>query len=200
MTRIRLRPAYPPDQLAAVYPAAHDHRRWADHITRVQETIVAGLRLTGGQELARVADLSCGNGAVAAAFASPRTTLALGDYAPGAAALAAGAPGKREPVRTGMIEDTITGLDPVDLFICGETAEHLDDPDAVLAQIRERTRMLLLSTPVNEEGQGPNPEHYWSWDTDDVRAMLKAAGFSPDHLKVVHCRDGGTTYQIWGCT
>jgi 2-polyprenyl-3-methyl-5-hydroxy-6-metoxy-1,4-benzoquinol methylase len=34
------------------------------------------------------------------------------------------------------MESTLRDLEPVDLLICSETLEHLDDPDAVLDQAR----------------------------------------------------------------
>ena len=194
MTRQRLRPAYDRDELARIYPAPHQHDRWPDHVERVAATIALGEHLIdcAGAPVLAIADLSAGDGAIlngCAAYATERSgrgcALILGDFAPG------------YPI-TGMIEDTIAGIDPVDLFICCETLEHLNDPDAVLAAIRGKTRLLLASTPVNEQGQGPNPEHYWSWDTGDLADMLERAGFDPFVSEVMDCAEG-TAYQLWGC-
>jgi hypothetical protein len=58
-----LRDQHSAEKLAEMYATPHDHRRWADHIARIDVTIAAGLRLCGpGVDSA--ADLSCGNGAV----------------------------------------------------------------------------------------------------------------------------------------
>jgi len=130
-----------------------------------------------------VADLSCGDGAVAAALDAHRTYL--GDLAPGWDIC-------------GPIEETVDRIPKVDLFVCTETVEHLDDPDGVLARIREKTFGLVLSTPVAEFTDG-NPEHYWGWDADDVEDMLQTAGFTPEIVTLLSVRPLGVTYQIWGC-
>lgn len=186
MMRTRLRPAPAPDELAKLYAAPHDHLRFADHVYRVDVTSALAHHLVapGGT----VADLSCGNALIARRLqASHGARLVLGDYAPGYE-------------HTGPIEQTIEQIDPVDLFICSETIEHLDDPDAVLARIRAKTRTLLLSTPDGETGTG-NPEHVWGWDAEAVEKMLRDAGFVPDVHTTVDLRPAGGEYafQIWAC-
>lgn len=176
--RVRLRPAYAPGDLAALYPVPHDHTRWPDHLARVDTTIELAREL-GVPDM--VADLSCGDAAIGRALAPG--TLILGDFAPGYAI-------------TGMIEDTIVHLRHVGMFICSETVEHLDDPDAVLAQIRDRADSLVLSTPLKEYSP-VNPEHYWGWDHDGVREMLEFAGWEPVLQRdVLHPL---AAFQIWGC-
>ena len=178
--RTRLRPAYSSAELASVYAQPHDHTRWHDHGLRVNVTINMARWYT---DVASVADLSCGNAAIAKALGAETTIL--GDYAPG------------YPF-TGPIETTIEQIPDVDLFICSETLEHLDDPDAVLVAIRKKTRYLILSTPV-DAGWDLNPEHYWSWDRRGVEDMLTAAGFSTDVFTAVDTRPGGLYYcfGIW---
>jgi hypothetical protein len=111
----------------------------------------------------------------------------LGDYAPGYE-------------HTGPIEQTIEQIPDVDVFICSETIEHLDDPDAVLRQIRRKTKCLLLSTPDGETDTS-NPEHVWGWDAEAVEKMLRDAGFTPVVHTTVDLRPGGDryAYQIWMC-
>lgn len=183
MTRQRLRPAYDPEQLADLYAAPHDHRQWRDHHLRVDVTIQVG-RWLAGDTLAAAADLSCGNGMVLSAI--PAATRIFGDYAPGWD-------------HTGPLEHTITQIPLVDLYVCSETLEHLDDPDKALALIRGRTRKLLLSTPV-EAWDDDNPEHYWAWSRADVEVMLTAAGFIPVVYTAVDFRPAGLPYcfGIWG--
>ena len=171
--RIRLRPAYSPEELAALYPQPHNHTRWPDHLARVQETIKVALDLyqsPGGV----IADLSCGDATTPRAVASERDAeLILGDFAPGYEI-------------TGPVEQTITQVTHADLFICCETIEHLDDPDTVLKLIRERATRLVLSTPLGETTPA-NPEHYWGWDKEGVADMLAAAGWHPRIYRDLHC-------------
>lgn len=179
MRRERLRPAWPADELARIYATPHDHRHWGDHQARVDVTIAVGCRLAGpGVETA--ADLSCGNGSILSTL--PAQVRHFGDLAPGYDI-------------TGPIEQTIFEIPDVDLFVCCETLEHLDDPDTVLKQIRDKTRMLLLSTPVDAWDDG-NLEHYWAWDRNAVEHMLTTAGF-----QVAEYTEVAPSYRfgIWGC-
>ena len=185
MTRVRLRPAYGPEELARIYATPHDHTQFPDHHLRVAATIDVARWLAGQQQVTRAADLSCGNGAILRALDAPHAIY--GDYAPGYE-------------HTGPIEETVERIDPVDLLICSETLEHLDDPDKVLAQIRAKAATLVLSTPV-EAWNDDNPEHYWAWSREDVEEMLAAAGFRPGVYASVDFRGlHPQLYQfgVWG--
>lgn len=178
--RERLRPALSPEALAEMYAVPHDHRQWGDHEIRVDATITAGLVLCG-TGLVSAADLSCGNGSILDAM--PAATKYYGDFAPG------------YPI-TGPIEETVDRIPFVDLFVCCETIEHLDDPDMVLKSLRSRTSLLLLSTPVSAWGDG-NPEHYWCWDAREVELMLAAVGFAVQAYTEVA---PSYRFGIWSCT
>lgn len=178
--RVRLRPAYSPEELRAVYPIPHDHRKWRDHDLRVDLTVqVAKFMFSGGT----VADLSCGNGIIATSLGARE--VVLGDLAPGYGI-------------HGPIEKTLDQIEPVDMFICCETLEHLDNPDDVLKRLRPKTETLILSTPDGEMDDG-NPEHYWGWDVDGVQKMLLAANFIRVIQTTVRLTDYHTAFQIWGC-
>jgi hypothetical protein len=184
--RKRLRPMPTADELRRLYAVPHDHLVWEDHVFRVDVTSALAHHLVpqGG----RVADLSCGNALIGRRLqASHGATLVLGDLAPGYE-------------HCGPIEETVEQIAPVDLFVCSETIEHLDDPDAVLAQIRRKTDRLLLSTPDGEDDDS-NPEHVWGWDAEAVEKMLRAAGFGPYVHTTVDVRPAGGVYayQIWAC-
>lgn len=186
MMRVRLRPMPTADELARLYAVPHDHTRWVDHLFRVDiTTAMANLLLPPDGTLA---DLSCGNAAIARRLQDARRAkITLGDFAPGYE-------------HTGPIEQTIDLIDPVDLFISSETIEHLDDPDTVLAKIRRKTDRLILSTPDGETND-QNPEHVWGWDAEAVEQMLRDAGFHPDIHTTVDTRPWGGVYsfQIWAC-
>jgi hypothetical protein len=184
--RRRLRAMPSADELARLYAKPHDHSRWDDHAVRVDVStaMVCSLLPRG----ATVTDLSCGDGAIAKGLEmTSGARLVLGDFAPG------------WPI-TGPIEQTIGQVERADLFICSETIEHLDDPDAVLKQIRGKATHLLLSTPDGETGDD-NIEHVWGWDSEAVGAMLKSAGWTPLIHTVLDLRPAGCEYafQIWLC-
>jgi hypothetical protein len=183
VTRQRLREAYTREELETVYPAPHDHTKWHDHQVRVAVTVQLAHALVG--DVRSAADLSCGDGAILGALRIPE--LHLGDFAPG----------RRY---RGPIEETIAEIPQVDLFVCSETIEHLDDPDGVLKAIRPKTAALVLSTPVGC-WQDRNPEHYWAWDRDEVEDMLVTAGFTVALYAGLDLRPGGGEYEfgIWGC-
>ena len=182
--RKRLRPAHTPAQLAEIYATPHDHTQWADHVARVDATIAIARALADGP-LERGADLSCGSAAVLNALAIAERHL--GDFAPGYQ-------------YTGPIEETIEQIPDVDLFVCTETLEHLDDPDVVLKQVRAKTRLLVLSTPV-DAWDDDNLEHYFAWSQSDVEEMLTAAGFTVAGYAELDFRPYGLVYSfgIWGC-
>lgn len=182
MTRVRLRPAHTPEQLAAVYAKPHDHRAFPDHLLRVTITTEVA-KWVAGEGVGIAADLSCGNGAILKAV--PAMVKHFGDYAPGYE-------------HTGPIEDTVREIPRADLFICSETLEHVDDPGAVLAAIRAKAGTMVLSTPV-DAWTDDNLEHYWAWSREDVEAMLTAARFTPMAYTAVDFRPMGMPYcfGVW---
>lgn len=186
MMRQRLRPTPDQDELSRLYAIPHDHTRWQDHRIRVDVTsaLCHNVCPLGGT----VADLSCGDAVIARRLAeSHGARLILGDYAPGYD-------------HTGPVEQTIRNVRGVDLWLCCETLEHLDDPDTVLREIRPRTDWLVVSTPDGETDDS-NPEHVWGWDADAVEKMLRDAGFTPSGFTALDLRPAGFLYryQIWVC-
>ncbi len=194
----RLRGPYSPVELHRLYANRYDHTRWPDHIRRVEYTIGLGRRLALAlPDVRLLADLSCGDGAIPVGIqrACPETAWhpkspLLGDVTPGP-----------HLDFVGPIERTLTRLpELVDLFICTETLEHVDDPARVLTGIRERARFLLLSTPETH-GRDDNPEHYWSWDVPGVRELLEQAGWTPVTQSVLDLTyiPAAYAYQLWTC-
>ena len=132
-----------------------------------------------------VADLSCGDAIIARNIEAKN--YYLGDFAPGYEF-------------QGAIDDTIDQIPNVDLFICSETIEHLDNPEATLRKIRAKTKWLIVTTPDGEKDNG-NPQHYWGWDAEGVRELLEGAGFTPVIFNSLQFANPNLiyNYQFWGC-
>lgn len=180
--RSRLRQPYTDAELAGLYPRPHEHSRWPDHRLRVDVTVQIGRFLH--RDGLPVADLSCGDARIAQEIGGA-ADLYLGDLASGYRF-------------HGPIEQTIDQIPQVDLFVCCETLEHLNDPDLVLRKIRGKSRALVVSTPDGETTD-ENPEHYWGWDQEDVGRMLHEAGFVARVRSSLVLPQFKVAYQIWGC-
>jgi hypothetical protein len=188
MARQRLRPVWPPAVLDALYHEVHDCHGWLDHRLRVPVTGQLAQWMTAECGLRSAADLSCGEGSALDMVNLPAEARFYGDLVPG------------HPY-CGPIEKTLYEIPPVGLLICGETIEHLDDPDTFLVGARSRVSCLVVSTPVGSWNDS-TPGHYWAWDRPEVEAMLGRAGFTvhvylelgwPGDPRLPH------TFGIWGC-
>jgi hypothetical protein len=186
--RVRLRELLSPRDQRRLYAEPHQHTKWFDHRVRVDVTVAVATRFLGAGGI--IADLSCGDAAIPRRIAELCNTskITLGDFAPGYEL-------------TGPIERTIEQIEPnsVNLWVCSETIEHLDDPDAVLAQIRKRADTMVLSTPDGETDPSRNPEHLWGWDSEAVEKMLRDTGWKPLVKTSLDLRPAGYEYcyQIW---
>ena len=176
------------------YPDGYQHTVWPDHVERVAASIdFIGTWVTeSGMTLDSIADLSCGDGTIPREV-SVRTSvdrLVLGDI------------NQQSGLHiVGPLPDTLEALTPaVDLYVCSETIEHMDDPDFLLQQLRLKSKYLFLSTPVSEPLHYGNTEHYWSWSVDDMSQMLIEADWSPvDHMLFIAESDQTYTFQFWMC-
>ena len=180
--RVRLREKYTDQELSRIYNKKHIHTQWNDHKLRIAGTIALAQWIE--DEIKSVADLSAGDASVINAL---NTEIKyIGDYVQGYE-------------YTGFMEETLDQIPNVDLYICTETIEHLDDPESVLKKIRQKSRMLILSTPIGESDFG-NCEHYWGWDDKDVEEMLEATGWKPRVKQNLYFK-GNYIYdfQLWLC-
>jgi ABC-type transport system substrate-binding protein len=177
----RLRPKWSDEQLATIYAVPHNHTAWKDHVIRVNRTLEIAQGIHGVKS---VADLSAGDAFIIIALGLSETYI--GDYAP-----------KYE--YTGPVEQTIEQIPDVDLYICSETLEHIDNPIALLKQIRAKTKYLLLTTP-HAKWNDVNEEHYWAWDKDGIAELLAEAGFETVSFELLELEDAYYyDYQIWVC-
>ena len=136
-------------------------------------------------EAKSVADLSCGNGAIAKALNIEKTIL--GDYAEGYQ-------------YSGSLEVNLKKIENVDLYICSESIEHVEDPGLVLSSIRGKSQTLVLSTPI-DAWHDTNEEHYWAWSRKYVEMLLKNVGWTPDVFVMLDTTVFGEPYiyGMWGC-
>jgi hypothetical protein len=179
--KIRLRPAYSENEIQGIYLKPHSHKKFEDHIIRVQKSIEL---LKDYNTYNSIADLSAGDAAIINSIDAE--IKYIGDYAPGYEI-------------TGHIDQTINNLPEVDLFICSETLEHLDNPDATLKAIRKKTKYLFISTPNGENDDG-NPEHYWGWNNEDMKQMLIDAEFDPVVYYLLQLKEKYYyDFQMWIC-
>lgn len=177
----RLRPKHSDVELAEIYATPHQHNAWQDHIIRVNRTLEIAKSIQG---IKSAADLSAGDAFIINGLELEETYI--GDFAT-----------KYE--FTGAIEKTIEQIPYVDLYICSETLEHLDDPISVLKQIRIKTKYLLLSTP-HAKFDDVNLEHYWAWDKDGIEELLIEADFEIVSFELLELEeDYYYDYQIWVC-
>lgn len=204
MTRVRLREARPEGEAAFYaerYPDGYAHDRWPDHVERVKAS--ADLIEKYRSQIRSAADLSCGDGALLNMISHRLTRAVLGDLngVPVSAAVSCRAR-VLETIGHAALPESLTHLDPVDLFILSETLEHMDDPDDLLRRLGDVARYLFVSTPIEESEESGNLEHYWSWGTGDVYDMLRDAGWEPlerqilvpqSTLSIPHAYH----YQLW---
>ena len=189
--RVRLRDAYPDPAAfyAERYPTGYQHRIWPDHVERVAATVA----FAGDNVLPdSIADLSAGDGAIARGLKDLTGTayepVWLSDLLPW--------PGYADH---GPVEETLGRMPLVDLLICSETLEHLDDPEAFLTAARAKASRLLVTTPEGETDPDQNPEHYWGWDSAGVQTLLIASGWRPYAHQLFRPTSGPYTFQMWIC-
>lgn len=189
MTITRLRELPTLEEMLKLYQKPHDHRLYGHgHHLRVEQSIIFARWVWDWKNLTSVADLSCGNGAIAMSLNANSENLHLGDYADGYN-------------YSGPIEETIDQIPSVDLYICSETIEHLDRPKDVLSKIREHSKWLFLSTPV-DNWEDTNDEHLWAWSRSDVESLLSEASFTPRIFGMLDSTVIGEAYNygMWVCS
>lgn len=187
---------------ASTYPQGYRHDVWPDHVERVAASVEMIRRYMGDGKIRTVADLSCGDAAIACQLPG-LTHLWLGDLQGTPRTDPAGTTAAVYPLLPGPLPDSLGYLpEPVDLYICSETIEHMDDPDELLREIAGVATYLFLSTPLSEAHNSGNVEHYWSWGQADMHQMLQDAGWQALELKLLvpestKHMDGAYTYQLW---
>lgn len=183
------------------YPHGYTHQRWPDHVERVAASVDFIQRHTADlvwTDDTLTVDLSCGDAAIAGGVQTRcGGRLYLADLVDGTQADAYGGLDA-----VGPIEETVHHLRTggADLFVCSETIEHLEDPEAVLRLLRPKTHRLFVSTPLGETTDD-NVEHYWGWDADGVHDLLLDTGWNPVAFEKFTPQFEGSPYvfQFWMC-
>lgn len=205
--RVRLRNRHPDEEAFYTerYPTGYHHGDWSDHVERVVATVTFATPWVRPMGITSVADLSCGDGAVVRElvrrFPDREWRTYLGDLNPLSDTSMAGP--VDHTVVPGSLPQSLAQIPAVDLYVCSETLEHLDDPDDLLQAARIKARYLLLTTPDGEQPSpdgGGNTEHYWGWDTGAMGAMLRDAGWTPvDHTVFTPTTADVYRFQFWLC-
>lgn len=182
----KLREFHDVETLAKIYAKPHDHRIYGrGHNVRVEVTkniVRDAVAMTNARS---IGDLSCGNGEIVKT--SGVSDVHMGDFAPGYK-------------YQGPLDKTLDEMPNVDVYVCSESLEHVEHPTAVLGQIREKSRYLVLSTPI-ENWDDSNMEHYWSWDRSGVESLLLETNWKPNIFLFLDTTVFGEPYKygIWGC-
>ena len=118
----------------------------------------------GFGKVASIADLSAGDARITKALAEySGIEPILGDIAPGYSIQA-------------PLSVSVLVIPPVELFVCTNTLEHLEDPEADVGEIRKKASKLLTSASLDEPAD-MHGDHYWTWAKDDVEEILRDAGW-----------------------
>lgn len=84
---------------------------------------------------------------------------------------------RRRGVRVELCDVVATEPEWADVAVATEMLEHLVDPAALLARIREHCRFLVASSPWDETGAHHYEFHLWAWDALGYRELVERAGF-----------------------
>lgn len=182
----QLRPFHSQEVLDAMYAQPHNHHIFGrGHHIRVELTKVLLTELCAYTKATVGADLSCGNAAIIKS--APLAKVLLGDFAVGYE-------------YQGPLEETIQQIPNVDVYVCSETLEHVENPPSVLKAIRSKSRSLVLSTPI-EKWDDSLAEHYWAWDREGIENMLENEGWKVVTFNMFDSTVFGEPYKygMWCC-
>lgn len=177
----KLRRFHDAETLKRIYDHMYNPNVWPEHKQRIETTAAVANQLIADLGLKTCADYSAGNRALALRLRG-LTMLDTCDY-----------------FGSGRMEERIDEMEPVDLYLCTETIEHLEAPWTVLEKLATKARQLVLSTPLDENPKIGNYEHYWSFTEEDVEQMLWQSGWAPHPgcPTILFQKSWTYTYQIW---
>lgn len=179
----KLRPFWSADKLRELYAHEHNPDAWPEHGARIARTIEIAQDVINREDVRNIADYSCGSCRIIDGLKMwNAASYDISDVQRG------------DP----SIEERVLTMPYTDLFLCTETIEHLESPWTVLEYIAMRTKWLVLSTPLDEDPNIGNYEHYWSFTQWDIATILDQSGFIDCKFEALGPMPGWTyTYQIW---
>lgn len=147
--------------------------------TRARYDIVCECaREAGAASHTRLLDLGCGDGALAGVLHSRLGARVTGvDTSSNGIELAARmfrARGLEGDFRQIAGYDTGLAADTFDVVVCSEVIEHVDDPVAMLSEIRRvlaPTGRVILTTPIRFSEEPLDPMHVQEWFVGDFVAL-----------------------------
>ena len=132
-----------------------------------------------------VCDVGCGSGfKLQKYFGSEHRTSVIGIDLPDTVAKLQ----KIYPDRLWSTPDRLPSYYGVDLVICADVIEHVDDPDALLAKLKSmRPRWLVISTPDRDllktpMGPPSNPQHVREWGFQEFENYMRPHCWSMRHF------------------
>lgn len=153
-----------PVPLDATDPRGYDHGNLANCKNRFIHQNVEVAFGEGFGKVKSIADMSAGDARVPRSLAEySGIEPLLGDYFAGYQF-------------QGTLQETLPQIGVVELYVCTNTIEHLNDPDADVKLMREHCENMLLSCPIDEYDAGG--QHLWFYSREGVEDMFHEAGFS----------------------
>lgn len=161
----------------------HEHRERAPHLEQLAHIARLNkaadfLRLIAtANPMATWIDLGCGDGGLLSLVGAEFEHAWGYDFAP------ANVAGWRERGVEAYAEDVFNGdfikfvMEPVTVVSCTEVLEHLANPHQVVADLRERAKYLVASSPANEDAACHAGEHAWAWDNTGYAKMIMDGGW-----------------------
>ncbi len=141
-----------------------------------------GIRAEEVQRHVKLLDVGCGLGDVARYFSSMPSEerphyfgVDLSPYAIQECKAKLG--NDRGEFYVGKVDHIPFSSEMFDVVWCGETLEHLEDPDKgirELARVTGEGGFLVLSTPYR--GRNRSPEHVWEFEPEDIARWGKSFG------------------------
>lgn len=130
-----------------------------------------------------ITDLGCGDGSLLQKIRC-RTPVPAWGYDVGRPSLHVAVTLRMVDARVGNI--LTDELDYGELLVATEVVEHLVDPRAFIRALPGR--LLILSSPWDEDDQNHYAHHAWAWDEEGYRQMVTDTGWAVEEQR--RCSEG----------
>jgi ubiquinone/menaquinone biosynthesis C-methylase UbiE len=180
MNRVKQHNINTPCYWNAVYTQERAERRQRVDARRLEEVLRwVQVRHEELQRHVDVLDIGCGLGDLTEFLGSrmPDTPVAGVDISSDCIEHCSRKGRPRAPLRVGSAEALPFNDESFDLVWCGETLEHLEDPERAILEMRRVTRehgFILISTPYR--GRNTSEEHVWEYEPGDIARWAAMCG------------------------